>query len=193
MEAKIGLHPGDYAVFGVTLVISLCIGIFHSMTGGRQKTTDEYLMGNRKMKVLPVTLSFTVSYISTILILGFPAEIYSFGGQIVVTLIGVWLGTVFACIVFVPLLYPLRLTSVNEVREMKVYLYFLYLYFCILWARERLYPTPSNFDCIRPGQFSGLKIYHKPIYHIPYLFYKVLSTILKNTHITIHLIIHHTQ
>ncbi len=117
MEVTRGLHIGDYAVFAVTLLIALGIGVFHSCAGGKQKTTDEYLMGNHQMKVIPVTLSFTVSYISTILILGFPAEIYSFGGEFIMTSFGTWIGIALSCVVFVPVLYPLQITSVNEVSE----------------------------------------------------------------------------
>ena len=49
----------DYIVFGITLSISLGIGFYYSLSGGRQKTTDEYLMGDRQMRPLPVCLSYT--------------------------------------------------------------------------------------------------------------------------------------
>ena len=110
-----GLHVADYVVFGGMLLISLGIGVYYSLSGGRQRTTDEYLLGNRNMSVLPVTLSFTVSFISTILLLGFPAEIYSFGAEITTGLIGVIIGNLLAVVVFVPVIYPLKMTSVNEV------------------------------------------------------------------------------
>ncbi len=85
------------------------------MTGGKQKTTSEYLMGNRKMQFIPTTVSLMVSYVSSILLLGYPAEMYGFGAQLWVSVFGFFLGAAGGALLFVPVLYPLRLTSVNEV------------------------------------------------------------------------------
>ncbi|CAC5390249.1 SLC5A8_12 [Mytilus coruscus] len=64
----------DWVVFVLTLVIPSCIGIYHGVTGGRQRTTKEFLMADRKMSCLPVAVSILVSFQSAILILvsGFP-------------------------------------------------------------------------------------------------------------------------
>ena len=70
---------------------------------------------NRQMSVIPVSLSMTLSFISAILILGMPAEMYAFGTQFWMDNIGMILGAVMAAILFVPLLYPLRLYSCYEV------------------------------------------------------------------------------
>ena len=43
----VGFHWADYVVFTATLLIALGIGVFQAFTGDRQKTTKEYLMGNR--------------------------------------------------------------------------------------------------------------------------------------------------
>ena len=61
MDAPVkgSLHIFDYVIFGILLAISLGIGIFHSLFGKKNKTTEEYLMGNRQMSPIPVTLSFT--------------------------------------------------------------------------------------------------------------------------------------
>ena len=111
----LSLHWADYAVFSGMLLISLGIGIYHSFTGGKQKTTSEYILGNRQMKLWPTTLSMMVSYVSSILLLGFPAEMYGHGVQQWTSIIGVFLGGLFGAIIFVPVLYPLQLTSVNMV------------------------------------------------------------------------------
>jgi len=47
----------DYAVFGLTLAVSVAVGIYHACTGGKQRTTDEYLLGNRQMHWMPVAAS----------------------------------------------------------------------------------------------------------------------------------------
>ena len=109
------LHIVDYLVFAATLVISLGIGIYFSLTGGKQRTNAEYLLGNRAMGIIPVTLSLMVSWISSNSILGFPAEMYAHGTQYWVGSIGIALGSVLAIVLCIPVLYPLRLTSVNQV------------------------------------------------------------------------------
>ena len=48
----VGFHWADYLVFAATLLIALGIGVFQAFTGDRQKTTKEYLMGNRSVKKL---------------------------------------------------------------------------------------------------------------------------------------------
>ena len=74
-----GFHWADYVVFAVVLLFSAGIGLYHAFAGGRQRTTGEYLMGNRNMRTVPVSLSILVSFISAILVLGTPAEMYTKG------------------------------------------------------------------------------------------------------------------
>ena len=90
------------------------IGLYHS---GRQRSTSEYLMGNHNIQVIPAAMSLTVSFISSILILGEPAEMYTFGGQLWISKFGWMLGAVLSTVIFVPVLHPLKLTSVNEVNS----------------------------------------------------------------------------
>ena len=54
------------------------------------------------------------SYVSAILVLGFPAEMYAFGGQMWLNAAGTALGAILACVLYVPVFYPLKLTSINE-------------------------------------------------------------------------------
>ena len=44
-------HWLDYVVFVLTIVVSLGIGVYFALSGDRQKTTGEYLTGNRQLKV----------------------------------------------------------------------------------------------------------------------------------------------
>ena len=76
-----GFHPADYAVFILTLVLSLGIGLYHAFSSGRQITTRDYFMAGRNMKVIPVAISMFMSYISAILVLGVTAEMYTWGSQ----------------------------------------------------------------------------------------------------------------
>ena len=75
------LHWADYLIFALFLAVSISIGIYFAISGGHQRTTQEFLMGNRKLRVLPTMLSLLVSYQSAIAILGFPAEMYTKGSM----------------------------------------------------------------------------------------------------------------
>ena len=106
----------DYVVLAAFLVISLGIGFYHSVTGGRQKTTQEFIMANRQLGVLPTAMSLFVSFQSAILILGATAEMYQFGAQY-----WVWCTISFTVALIVterlliPWIYPLKLVSINDV------------------------------------------------------------------------------
>ena len=94
---------------------SFHIGIYHSFTGGKQRTTNEYLRGGNTISVLPATLSLTVSFVSSIMLIGWPAETYEFGGQFFLSGFGFALGYFLSAYIYVPVFYPLGTTTSNEV------------------------------------------------------------------------------
>lgn len=105
----------DYVLFISTLVISLSIGLISAFRKRNENTTGEYLMGGRKLKLIPVTLSILVTYVSAIGILGTPAEIYGYGTQFSLQILAMMVGNTVGAYLFVPVYYPLRLTSCFEV------------------------------------------------------------------------------
>ena len=92
-------QPWDLGVFAATILASLGIGVYHAVAGGggssgssgrssgssrrhrRTQTTSEYLVGGRQMSFLPVSVSLLVSFSSSIMMLGIPAESYVYGLQ----------------------------------------------------------------------------------------------------------------
>ena len=52
---------------------------------------------------------------SSIMVLGYPAEMYTFGGQYVLNSFGWALGYFLSGFIYVPVLYPLKTTTTNEV------------------------------------------------------------------------------
>lgn len=123
-----GFHWADYLVFVLFLVISLGIGMFQGLMDllgcnkkedQKEMTTEDFLMGNRNFSVVPVSLSTLAAFLSAILILGTPAEVYTQGCEYWIYMFGMMLSCVFATIFFVPLLYPLRLTSSYEYLELR--------------------------------------------------------------------------
>ncbi|XP_076438815.1 sodium-coupled monocarboxylate transporter 1-like [Babylonia areolata] len=110
----------DYVIFTVMLVLSAGIGIFHGCrrgSAGKKKTAKDFLMASNKMSIVPVAISILLSFMSAILILGTPAEMYTAGTEFYVSLLGMILAVVLATLLFVPLLYPLNLTSSFEYLE----------------------------------------------------------------------------
>ncbi|CAL1531976.1 unnamed protein product [Lymnaea stagnalis] len=112
-------HVGDFIVFGLTIVISIAIGIYYALSGGRQKTTSEYLVGGRTMSFIPVAISLLVSFESSIMMLGLPAEAYVFGIQNIIGYFGFFVAQVLSVHMVVPLLHPLRITSAYEYLELR--------------------------------------------------------------------------
>ena len=50
-------------------------GLYPSLCGNKRKTVDEYVQGSGNINLIPAAISITVSFTSSILILGYPAEV----------------------------------------------------------------------------------------------------------------------
>jgi len=116
MASVVRLEWPDYVVLAVFLAISLGIGVYHSLTGGRQRTTEEFIMANRRLGIIPTALSLFVSFSSAIAMLGLTAEMYMYGIQMMVWVsVGVVVSTLMVERLVVPWIFPLRLVSINDV------------------------------------------------------------------------------
>ncbi|KAK1171403.1 solute carrier family 5 member 6a [Acipenser oxyrinchus oxyrinchus] len=109
----------DYVIFALLLVLSSGIGLFYAFTGGRQRTTQEFLLADRSMSCLPVALSLLATFQSAVAILGVPAEIYTYGTQYWFLGISYILGLLIPAHVFIPIFYRLRLTSTYQYLELR--------------------------------------------------------------------------
>lgn len=77
--------------------------------------SPEYLVGERTMGFLPVAVSLLVSFESSIMMLGLPAEAYVYGLQLIWWAVGTFVAQLLSIHIVVPLLHPLKLTSAYEV------------------------------------------------------------------------------
>lgn len=111
--------PADYVIFVVLLVVSAGIGLFYALSGGRQRTTQEFLMADRSMSCLPVSLSLLATFQSAVAILGAPSEVYSFGTQYWFLGCSYFLGLLIPAHIFIPVFYRLRLSSAYEYLELR--------------------------------------------------------------------------
>ncbi|XP_033625372.1 sodium-dependent multivitamin transporter-like [Asterias rubens] len=109
----------DYIVFSIVLVVSAAIGLYHACTGGHQRTTQEFFVGDRKMKFIPVGFSLLASWMSAIALLGTPAECYTFGTMFWLISGSYILVTVIAAHFYIPVFYRLHLTSVYEYLQLR--------------------------------------------------------------------------
>ena len=110
---------------GAFLAISLGVGVYYGVIK-KQRTTEEYLLGNRHMQLLPVALSMLVTYQSAISVIGIPAEFYLYNSMLCYVFLGIAAVILIQCFMIVPLMYPLHLTSAYEVN---VY-FWCFAYYC---------------------------------------------------------------
>ncbi|XP_022090137.1 sodium-coupled monocarboxylate transporter 1-like [Acanthaster planci] len=109
----------DYVVFGCMLLISLSIGIYYGCTGGKQRTTAEFLLADRSMNPIPVAMSMVASFISAITFLGTPAEVYINGSMFWVFSLCFPMVALVVSRLFIPVFFRLNVTSVNEYLELR--------------------------------------------------------------------------
>ncbi|XP_015592267.1 putative sodium-dependent multivitamin transporter [Cephus cinctus] len=107
----------DYLVIALMLCISSGIGLYYRLTGGRQRTYEEYFNANRSMSILPVGIALMVSFMSAITLLGVSAENYTYGTQFVIVNLAYLIGTPVVCYGFFPVFYKLQATSAYEYLE----------------------------------------------------------------------------
>ena len=116
-----GLHWLDYVILSGFLAVSLAIGLFQACTGGRQSTVEEYLLDNRKLRVIPTVLSMLASGRSAASIIGSSGELFNWGTQLF--FVGEILSSAIAVVIVerfvVPWLYRLQLTSSYEYLELR--------------------------------------------------------------------------
>uniref|UniRef100_A0A674NKF7 Solute carrier family 5 member 6a n=1 Tax=Takifugu rubripes TaxID=31033 RepID=A0A674NKF7_TAKRU len=120
MADVIQMHftTADYVIFALLLVASAGIGLFYAFSGGRQRTT-QFLMADRSMSCLPVSLSLLATFQSAVAILGAPSEVYTYGTQYWFLGCSYFLGLLIPAHVFIPVFYRLRLSSAYEYLELR--------------------------------------------------------------------------
>lgn len=125
--------PVDFVLFALLLVASIAIGLYYALSGGRQKTTQEFLLADRSMRCLPLSLSLMASFQSAVAIVGTPGEIYTNGTQYWFIGCAYILGLLIPAHIFIPVFYRLHLTSAYQVALalhyliMSVYQYSLFV------------------------------------------------------------------
>ncbi|XP_038051840.1 sodium-coupled monocarboxylate transporter 1-like [Patiria miniata] len=112
-------QAADYAVCGAMLLASLGIGLYYGLRGGRQRTSAEYVLADRSMTVIPVTLSLLASYFSGVSLQGIPSDVYFRGTMGMWAAAPVCISGIVSLFFFVPMYYNMGITSVFEYLEVR--------------------------------------------------------------------------
>ncbi|GBN01612.1 Sodium-coupled monocarboxylate transporter 1 [Araneus ventricosus] len=111
------LSVADYILFILMLLVSSGIGLYFRFSGGRQRTTSEFLLAGKNMPILPVAFSIMASYLSAITVIGTPAEVYIFGIHLLYTCVSYPIGVVIASYVCLPVFFKLGECTAYEYLE----------------------------------------------------------------------------
>ncbi|KAL5018112.1 hypothetical protein ScPMuIL_003834 [Solemya velum] len=112
-------HAADYGVFAATLLASAGIGLYYAIKDRHNNTADEFLLGGRRMHVIPVALSLLSSFISAITLLGTPAEVYTYNTMYWWISVGFVITGIGSAHIFIPVFYRLGIMSNFEYLEMR--------------------------------------------------------------------------
>ena len=104
----------DYAVGIMVLLVPVLIGCVFAVKDKDRVTRQEYLLGGRRMNLLPVAMSIFITFASAVSQIGIPAEVYMYGSMYIIMGIGISLSYIVGVFTLVPLVYPLGLTSMYE-------------------------------------------------------------------------------
>lgn len=107
----------DYFFFSVMLLISAGIGVYFRFAGGKQQTTEEFLLAGKNMPILPVAFSVMATSFSANTILGIPADVYTFGTHIAFLNIGSVVGFILSGYLFLPVFFKVQVTTAYEYLE----------------------------------------------------------------------------
>ncbi|KPI97553.1 Sodium-coupled monocarboxylate transporter 1 [Papilio xuthus] len=101
-------------------MLSICVGIgIYFGFFKKQNSTQDYLMGGRNMKLIPVCFSLVATFISGISLLGTPTELYIYGTSYIFSFIGAIMMSIIISQTFIPVLHELQLTSAYEYLELR--------------------------------------------------------------------------
>ena len=114
----------DFLVFALFLLFPIAAGIFFAFRGGKQRTTNEFLLADKNLRSWLVALSLVASYFSSLVLLGTTAEVFTYGIQyIILALLSHWFVAGITHVLFIPMFHRLKVTSVSEVRFKSVFLF----------------------------------------------------------------------
>lgn len=104
----------DYVLFSLLFLASAAIGFYHAYKDRNSTDVDDFHLGGRAMHPVPVSLSLTATFMSALMILGTPAEIYTNGTMFFWIGSAMFVATAGTAHVFLPIFYRMNVTSCFE-------------------------------------------------------------------------------
>ncbi|CAK6949751.1 sodium-coupled monocarboxylate transporter 1-like [Scomber scombrus] len=109
----------DYVVIALMLVVSAAVGVYFAWVDRGRGSSRDFLTGGRRMTALPVSMSLTASFMSSITVLSNPAEVYRYGAIFIFFGLAYALTMVVTSEVFLPVFCRLGITSTYEYLELR--------------------------------------------------------------------------
>ncbi|KAK3926783.1 Sodium-coupled monocarboxylate transporter 2 [Frankliniella fusca] len=94
--------------------LTAAAGRQEQQSGPSDSSAEEFLMGRGQMGTLPVALSMLASFLSSITLMGQPAEVYLFGPQLWLFGVAAFLAIPVVNYVMIPFFHKMQLTSAYE-------------------------------------------------------------------------------
>ncbi|XP_076112804.1 sodium-coupled monocarboxylate transporter 1-like [Mytilus galloprovincialis] len=112
-------HWADYLIFVLSLGIATGIGIFYTWRDKKNQTTSNLLLGDRKMGLVPVTMSLMATSVSGGMIMGVPSEVFFNGTMFLYIVSTNVLSLPFVIHFIIPVYHQLQITSAYEYLELR--------------------------------------------------------------------------
>uniref|UniRef100_A0A7G3AU22 Putative sodium/solute symporter n=1 Tax=Lutzomyia longipalpis TaxID=7200 RepID=A0A7G3AU22_LUTLO len=149
----------DYVVFIAMLAISMAVGIYFGFFGNNN-STEEYLLGGRRMKTIPIAISLIASQISGVTILAIPAEMYGYGTQYAIMVPFMIVIVSIINFVFVPVFYHNNIYNCYEYLEMRFSLRVRHLLTVIFMLYSYVFlPVILFIPAIALAQVTGMNVH----------------------------------
>ncbi|XP_052776428.1 sodium-coupled monocarboxylate transporter 1-like [Mya arenaria] len=109
----------DYVLFSLAFVASAAIGFYHAYRDRNKRKAEDFHLGGRKMHPIPVSLSLSATFLSSLTLLGTPSEVYTNGTMFYWIVLAMVIAIAAAAHIFVPVFYRLNITSCFQYFEMR--------------------------------------------------------------------------
>ncbi|SPP82652.1 blast:Sodium-coupled monocarboxylate transporter 2 [Drosophila guanche] len=119
VDSQFVFNSTDYVVFSLMLSISAAIGVYFGFFAKGEDTTEEYLMGGKRMKTIPIAISLVASQLSAISIMTIPGEMYGYGINWFFNVLCMVLVVPLLNYVIIPVFYNNNITNCYEYLELR--------------------------------------------------------------------------
>ncbi|CAF1039315.1 unnamed protein product [Rotaria sordida] len=107
----------DYGVLVLLLIISGAIGIYQGCLRSKKVSTQEFLVGDGQMKILPTAMSLLASLTSAASLLGMPVEVYYYGTMFIYCVFSWLISTYITMKFFIPKYHYIGCVSIYAYLE----------------------------------------------------------------------------